>query len=66
MTPPALNCEVRTVVSRLTREEESELGVEGQLDAAQPLGLEFGRIAIGAKSSAARRFSLQRSWCETE
>ena len=37
---------VRTVVSCLTREEESELGLEGELDAAQSLGLEFARIAI--------------------
>ncbi len=47
MTSPPLNCEsVRTVVSRLTREEESELGLEGELDAAQSLGPEFARIAI--------------------
>ena len=37
---------VRTVVSCLTREEEDELGLEGELETARALGLEFLRIPI--------------------
>jgi len=44
---------VRTVVSCLTREEESELGLEGELHAAQSLGLEFARIAIEDQGNSA-------------
>jgi len=37
---------VRTLVSCLTREEESDLGLDGELEAARSVGLEFLRVPI--------------------